>query len=186
MSSVATKSIKIISLCQVNDIIPMVFQANRLKLTDAPEKLIVLDETADTSLEMPSIEEMQKCIQKKGPQKKGYEIDGVKSYLLLSSLHNRGMGCGGTSPMVPPLLVFLVDENGNNSGGVFQNLTKTYDKFRELVDGFFDKERHQDPLIVITPHLNKKILKRQLLCSRTALSLAIEEMTGSYDECGDE
>ena len=34
------------------------------------------------------------------------------NYLLLSSLHNRGAGCGGTSPLVVPFAVYLVDEGG--------------------------------------------------------------------------
>lgn len=166
-------------LCQVNDIIPIIYSANYiLKQNQNPEKLREIHDEDNEAVNMPSVVEMEKLIQTKGVRKKGFEVSNMKRYLLLSSLHNRGMGCGGTSPLIAPLAVYLVEEDGRKLGGIYCNLTKAYNKLRELVEKHFTGEEDNDPLIVITPELNKKILKKQLHHRKIPLKLKMEEMPG--------
>jgi hypothetical protein len=171
--------IKIVGLCQVNDIIPIIYGANNiLAQNQDPEKLIEIHDEDNEAVHVPSVVEMEKFIQSKGVRKKGFDVSNMKRYLLLSSLHNRGMGCGGTSPLVAPLAVYLVEEDGRQLGGIYCNLTKAYNKLRELVEKHFTGEEDKDPLIVITPELNKKILKKQLRHGKISLKLKMEEMVG--------
>jgi hypothetical protein len=171
--------IKIVGLCQVNDIIPIIYSANSLlEHNQDPEKLREIYDEDNEAVNVPSVIEMEKLIQRKGVRKKGFEVSNMKRYLLLSSLHNRGMGCGGTSPLIAPLAVYLVEEDGRKVGGIYCNLTKAYNKLRELVENHFTGDEDKDPLIVITPELNRKILKKQLRPGKIPLKLKMEEMLG--------
>jgi hypothetical protein len=176
---VAEHLIKIVGLCQVNDIIPIIYQANDIPGNhQEPEKLIEVHDQDNEAVNVPSVEEMEELIRAKGVRKKGYEISDLKRYLLLSSLHNRGMGCGGTSPLLTPLAVYLVEENGSKFGGIYCNLKKAYEKLRELVEKHFTGEEELDPLLVVTPELNKRILKRQLGPGKIPLKLEMVELQG--------
>jgi hypothetical protein len=171
--------IRIVGLCQVNDIIPIIYSANDiLEQNEEPEKLVEIHDEEDEAVSMPSVLEMEKFIQKKGVRKKGFEVNNMKRYLLLSSLHNRGMGCRGTSPLIVPLAVYLVEEDGSKLGGIYCNLKKAYAKLRKLVEMHFTGDEDRDSLIVITPELNKKILKKQLRPGKIPLKLKMEEMVG--------
>jgi hypothetical protein len=166
--------VKILGLCQVNDIIPMIFNyENKPGCVLESAKL-------DNNVNIPSVENMIKLAESKGPRKKGYQVKNMKQYLLVSSLYNGGAGCAGTSPMIKPFIVYFVDEHGRKSGDVFQDLTKAYNHFRKLVREYFDRDGEKEPLIVITPDLNKKILRNQLFSNRIGLDIKIEEMQGTY------
>jgi hypothetical protein len=175
--------VKLVGLCQVKDIIPIINNANNILEDNYQSKIPnKINNTISDVVNVPSVDDMQKLINKKGPRKKSYEISNMNSYLLVSSMHNRGMGCGGTSPLVIPILVYLVDKVGNKTGGMFHNLTTAYNKVRELIRDYFDSKEKKNPLIVITPDLNMKILKRQLLSGRTDLEVIVEEMHALYLE----
>jgi hypothetical protein len=173
--------IKIVGLCQVNDIIPVIYGANKMfKDVCDPGMLKEIYEANHEAVTVPSVKEMQDLVQQKRPRKKWYALYNMRQYLLFSSLHNRGMGCGGTSPLLPPFIVYLVNEYNTKSGGIFQNIREAYSTLRELIREYFADGKTEAPLLVITPDLNKKMLKRQINPGRIALDLNIEEMIGTY------
>ncbi|MBU0519594.1 hypothetical protein KJ564_11740 [bacterium] len=175
----ANYSMKIVGLCQVNDIIPSIYHANNIpEQNQEPEKLQLIHNEDNESVNLPTVQVMEKLIRLRGARKKGFDVSNLKRYLLLSSLHNRGSGCGGTSPLVTPLAVYLVEEDGSKMGGIYCSLVVAYSKLRELVKLHFAGEDNNDPLIVVTPALNKRILKRQLCPGKIGLNLKMEEMIG--------
>jgi hypothetical protein len=175
--------IKIIGLCQVNDIIPIIFSANNIsECIHGNEKINSFFNADEDTINVPSVGNMQKLIQNRGPRKRSYNINNIKKYLLFSSLYNRGMGCAGTSPMIKPFMVCFADEDGRRTGGIFQNLTVAYNKLRKLVRDYFKGEKDIEPLIVITPDLNRKILRRQLSPKRIGLNIKIEEIAKTDSE----
>lgn|GEM_PF-5186352 len=185
MVTIENRVVKIVGLCQVNDIVQSICESNNLEQYPGSEKLVEIYESDSGAFSVPSVAVMQELVQKKGPRKKGYEVEDLNTYLLISSLHNRGAGCGGTSPLVVPFAVYLVDEKGIESGGLYHNITTAYDKCRELVGDYFDKDETRNSLFLITPNLNRKILNKQLSRCKTVYGIEIEEMDGDYSEHGD-
>jgi hypothetical protein len=175
------REVKIVGLCQVNDIIPTIYSVNNMvDHIQEPERFKEIYDNNNNSVAVPSVEKMQQLILLKRPRKKWYPLYNMRKYLLFSSLFNRGVGCGGTSPLIAPFMVYLVDESGKKSGGIFQEIHVAYNTLKELIRSYFYEKEEREPLLVITPDLNRKILVRQLLYRKNALDLKIEIMVGSY------